>query len=132
METACTCITLRSAARKITAFYDEALAPLGLGVAQFSLLRKVERKGSISLTELASLAELDRSTVGRNVKVLEKAGLLRFTSGEDQREARVMLTDKGREVLAASIPLWARAQADITARIGEDALSALRRVADTL
>lgn len=116
----------------MTAIYDEALAPLGLGVAQYSLLRKVERHGPQSLTALARRAELDRSTVGRNARVLVKAGLLEFEGGEDQREARVGLTDKGVEVLARSVAPWAEAQALIEARIGSDAVAVLRRVAGAL
>lgn len=116
----------------MTALYDEALAPLGLGLAQYSLLRKVERAGPVSLTALARLAELDRSTVGRNVKVLEKSGLLRFDHGADLREALVALTDAGRDILDRSAKPWAEAQALVEAKIGADAVAVLRRVADAL
>ena len=50
MATQCYCIILRKAARRLTARYDAALAPLGLNLAQFSLLRNVERTGPVSLT----------------------------------------------------------------------------------
>ena len=54
--TPCYCAALRIATRKTTAIYDEALAPAGIGLAQFSLLRKIERGGRLSLSELGRLA----------------------------------------------------------------------------
>ena len=96
MKPVCYCSSLRAAARKTTALYDSALAPVGINVAQFALLRRIERAQPVSLTELGRLADLDRSTVGRNVKVLERLGLVRLASAEDQREAPVTLTRRRR------------------------------------
>ena len=89
MKTPCYCLALRAAARKATALYDEALAPAGLNLAQYGLMRRIERAGAVSLTELGRMAELDRSTVGRNVKVLERLLLVRLSPAKDQREAAV-------------------------------------------
>ena len=44
-ETSCACITLRRAARAVTAAYDAALAPSGLRITQFSILRRLARLG---------------------------------------------------------------------------------------
>ena len=76
MYTPCYCAAVRTAARKTTALYD-FLEPAGVTLAQYSLLRKIERAGTVSLTKLGRLAELDRSTVGRNVKALEELRLVR-------------------------------------------------------
>jgi DNA-binding MarR family transcriptional regulator len=116
----CYCVHLRQAARKVTAFYDEALAPVGIGVAQFSLLRNIARAESPSLTELGRRIELDRSTVGRNIRVLERMGLVKTKGGEDQREATVALTKKGEQVIAKGAPLWEKAQARIEAVLGDN------------
>lgn len=132
MSSECTCIALRTAARKLTALYDAALAPVGITVAQYSLLRKVERAADPSLTELARLSDLDRSTVGRNVRLLEKMGLVLLEPGEDHREATVRLTPDGMDRLAACRPHWAQAQAVVEARLGADTVHALRKAADTL
>ena len=99
MASICYCASLRAAARKTTALYDAALAPVGINVAQFALLRRIERAQPVSLTEIGRLADLDRSTVGRNVKVLERLGLVRLAAAEDQREAAVTLTPAGAEAL---------------------------------
>ncbi len=132
MDTPCYCAALRAATRKTTALYDEALAPAGIGLAQFSLLRRVQRAGAVSLTELARLAELDRSTVGRNVKVLERMGLVSETTAEDQRETAVALTEDGRATLRRARPLWEDAQRRVEAAIGAERAEALRVLAQSL
>jgi DNA-binding MarR family transcriptional regulator len=115
----CHCILLRKASRKVSSYYDEALAPLGVNIGQFSLLRHINRIAPISLTELAAKVELDRSTVGRNTKVLERMGLVAIGHGEDQREAVLTLTDPGHALLSRGAPLWDGVQDDIEARLGE-------------
>ncbi|MBV8441140.1 MAG: MarR family transcriptional regulator [Hyphomicrobiales bacterium] len=129
MNTPCYCAAIRSAARKTTALYDAALAPAGVNLAQYSLLRKIERLGPVSLTELASVAELDRSTVGRNVKVLERRRLVRFKSADDQREAAVGLTAAGAEALRRGEPLWNNAQRRIETTLGAEGAKRLRALA---
>lgn len=116
----CHCIMLRKASRKLSSYYDEALAPLGVNIGQFSLLRNVNRLAPVSLTDLATALELDRSTVGRNTKVLERIGLVTFAQGEDQREAMVELTQAGHALLQRGAPLWDDVQDAIEARLGRD------------
>ena len=120
MVSICYCAALRTATRKTTAIYDAALAPTGVNLAQFSLLRKIQRAAPVSLSELGRLAELDRSTIGRNVKVLQRMGLARVTPGEDHREATVTLDVGGLVVLREGAPLWDEAQRRIEERLGED------------
>ena len=132
MTTRCYCTLLRSAARKATAIYDDALAPAGITVAQLRLLRILERQGPVSLTELGRLAELDRSTIGRNARLLERMGLVHLASGADQREAVVDLDAGGRRALATAAPLWATAQARIEASLGADAEARLRSLLQAL
>ena len=132
MGYACYCAAVRAASRKMTALYDGALAPGGINIAQFSLLRRIERAGALSLTELGRRAELDRSTIGRNVRVLEKLALVRLASAKDQREAAVSLTEAGRDALKRAAPLWEEAQARIESALGSDGARALKTLADAL
>lgn len=125
----CYADTLRLAARKITARYDAALEPTGLSIAQFALLRKIRRAGEASLTDLGRRAGLDRSTIGRNVRVLEKAGLVAMAPGKDQREAAVALTKAGHDTLAAAEPLWEQVQAEIEGILGPGGVKSLDRLA---
>lgn len=122
----CHCILLRKASRKVSSYYDEALAPLGVNIAQFSLLRNINRMAPVSLTDLAARVELDRSTVGRNAKVLERMGLVEIRPGKDQREATLLVSEPGKAILREGAPLWDRVQADIETRLGADGVGRLR------
>jgi DNA-binding MarR family transcriptional regulator len=124
----CHCILLRKAARKVSSYYDEALAPLGVNIGQFSLLRNINRLQPISLTELAAKVELDRSTVGRNTKVLARMGMVATGHGEDQREALLSLTEEGLALLQRGAPLWDSVQDDIEARLGEEKTKQLQEL----
>jgi DNA-binding MarR family transcriptional regulator len=117
---------MRKATRRLTSIYDDALTPVGVNIAQFSLLRNVERGEPMSLTELGQRIELDRSTVGRNVKVLVKSGLIALSKGKDQREAMLVLTDNGRRVLADGAPLWDAVQSKVERVLGSNGLKELQ------
>ncbi|SFB19756.1 DNA-binding transcriptional regulator, MarR family [Rhizobium sp. NFR07] len=115
---ACHCVLLRKATRKVSSYYDEALAPLGVNIGQFSMLRNIRRTEPVSLTDLAHRLDLDRSTVGRNAKVLARMELVEIGHGEDQREAVLTIAPKGHEVLEKGAPLWDGVQDEIDARLG--------------
>lgn len=102
----------------MTTVYDDALAPVGINLAQYSLLKNIRRLAPVSLTDLGKTMELDRSTIGRNIKVLERMGLAQPVPGKDQREATVELTETGQGTLARAIPLWEQAQQMINAKLG--------------
>ena len=117
----CFCTSLRKASRRLTAIYDTALEPFGINVAQFALLRNINRHGPVSLTALGDILELDRSTLGRNVRVLERRGLVQLAEGTDKRQASVMLSAAGRRTLETAVPAWRAAQTTINARLGDGA-----------
>ena len=122
MSGPCYCTVLRAAMRRIAASYDAALEPVGVNIAQFSLLRTIRRAAPVTLTELGRLTELDRSTIGRNVRVLERMGLVALGRGKDQREATVSLTEAGAQVLDEGAPLWEGVQGQIEARLGPQSM----------
>lgn len=114
----CYCIALRKLSRRLTAVYDEAFAPLGITVSQFSQLRHIKHRQPVSLTELADILELDRSTVGRNTKVLHRMGLVAMTpSPDDQRETMLTLTDEAMALLKRATPIWDEVQQRIEAKL---------------
>ena len=130
---ACLCANVRRAALALTSRYDEALAPHGLKVTQFSLLRAVERHGTPNLTRLSEATGLDRSTLGRNLRVLEGLGLVALSPGEDERDRVATLTRRGQARLRAAGGAWAELQGEIADALGADAgrlVAATRRVTD--
>jgi len=129
MDSACYCTALRSATRRLSAEYDAALAPFGINIAQFSLLRTIERSEPVSHTDLGDQLELDRSTIGRNVRVLERAGLVNTGRSEaDQRETVVTLTRQGRRILKEAAPVWKDCQNTIEKRLSEHKVKDLRMI----
>lgn len=132
MNSPCYCNKLRTAARKVATVYDEALAPLGINIAQYSLLRTIERRQPASLTDVGRRAALERSTVGRNVRVLERMKLVTMGRGADQREAMVRLTPQGEEVLRAAAPVWQGCQRGLEERLGIAHIETLSRLLESL
>lgn len=114
----CICVSARLASRKLTARYDAALAPAGISLAQFSLLRSIGRRRPVSLSRLAGIVELDRSTLGRNVRVLKRMGLAMVRPGEDLREATLRLTPAGETTLGRALPHWEAAEEEVRQRLG--------------
>lgn len=121
----CTCYNLRKASRALTRLYDDFLRPCGLRTTQLSLLMSARLKGPVSLTKLADLTVTERTTLSRNLTIIEKKGLVRIEQGSDRREREVVLTEKGRDALLAAIPLWEKAQAHIGRGLGEERMSQL-------
>lgn len=132
MDSPCYCDLLRTAARKTTAIYDRHLGEVGLTLAQYKLLKKIDRAGELSISELAAVCDLDRSTIGRNAQVLEKYDLVEESSCGDGRRSMLRLTDLGRQRFAAAAPLWRAAQAEIEAVLGPDQITAITALSDAL
>ena len=116
----CTCFNLRKATRAVTQLYDEFLRPSGIRATQFSLLMLVRGMGPIRITELAEKAVMDRTTLKRNVDLLEHGGLVRVTPGKDARVREVILTAAGEDRLIIALPLWRQAQAQVRKQLGQD------------
>lgn len=120
INTQCNCTKLRRVTKLVTKYYDEALEASGLKVTQFSLLRTLLRLGeNVSISALAAASGLDRSTLGRNLRVIEKSGWIRFEGGDDLRARFVSVTVEGKEHLDRAIPLWERAQAGFSKILGD-------------
>ena len=84
----CVCGRLRRAARALTQLYDDLMAPSGLRVTQFSLLRTLAARGPQRMSGLAAAALLDRTALSRTLEPLAEAGLVRIAAGRDARTGR--------------------------------------------
>lgn len=120
LETHCACAKLRRSARIVSTLYDEALAPAGFTVAQFSLLRMLQRAGPCSLTEFAEASGHDRTTLNRTLRPLEQAGFVASSAARDKRARIVAVTEAARIAMRRGQPLWEQAQARIAATLGPD------------
>ena len=104
-------MALRRAARRISEMYDEALAPTGLRSTQFAILATLGGGGEMNVNELAERLDLDRTTTGKNLRPLERDGLIAVGVSKADRRSRVIgLTPAGRSRVVDAFPLWSDAQ----------------------
>lgn len=124
-RSACVCINLRSMSRAVSQIYDGALAPAGLKVTQFSLLRAIERLGPTPVGALADDQELDRTTLTRNLALLERDGLVEQSPGADKRTSLARLTRAGSAAIARALPHWQGVQKELRRTLGAETLAQL-------
>jgi DNA-binding MarR family transcriptional regulator len=113
----CACWASRLAARRITNFLEERMQGSGLSIAQFGLMAQIAAAPDDTLGALAERTGLDQSTLSRNLRGLETAGLVEIAiAEEDQRRRAVWLTEAGARRLQAAIPVWRDAHAALAKR----------------
>jgi DNA-binding MarR family transcriptional regulator len=131
-ETPCVCTELRMATRSVKRLYDRSLSRAGLRVTGYSILSRLARHGPLSVSELAGLLALERTTCTREVAPLASAGLVEITQGTDRRRRLLRLTSLGQRKLAEARPAWEQAQQMVAAEFGQadvlDLITRLRRL----
>ncbi|WP_339487114.1 MarR family winged helix-turn-helix transcriptional regulator [Pseudomonas sp. EL_65y_Pfl2_R95] len=125
LSTECLCTQLRRASRGVSKLYDDALSAVGINVAQYSLLKHLQRLQQPSISELADALGLDRSTLGRNLRVLETKGLVVMQEGADQRNRIVLLSAQGEQAIIQAFVAWQGVQQLIVQRIGAEQVETL-------
>jgi DNA-binding MarR family transcriptional regulator len=123
----CVCFHLRRSARTVTQLYDRMLTPSGLRATQFTLMTVVRRTGGLSFSSLADVLGMDRTTLTRNLRPLQREGLVKIEPGSDRRVRLVRLTRLGERKQSEAQPLWAKAHARVTEGIGEKTWRALQK-----
>ena len=125
----CNCFAIRSAARHVSQYYDRYLAATGLRTTQFSILAKLKRLGPLTINKLARQMVMDRTTLGRNIKPLERDGLVSIEPAQSDRRAKELrLTKTGEKQLEAGFEAWSRAQTGFESTFGPKHAAELRRV----
>jgi DNA-binding MarR family transcriptional regulator len=106
----CAGMNARLLARRITRFLEARMQATDLGIAQFGLMIHIAAAGDDTIGALAGRSGLDQSTLSRNLRNLERAGLVEIAIVEkDLRRRAVWLTERGARSLEAAIPVWRRA-----------------------
>jgi len=121
----CACATLRKTSRTLTRMYDDALKPSGLLATQYIALVAIQRDQPATMGQLAETMVMDRTTLTRNLKPLEKSGLIVSGKGEDQRTHVVSLTLKGKTAMEKAFPLWRKVQTHVATTLGPKRLAHL-------
>jgi len=112
----CLCLHAQRAARALSRLFDDALRPAGITSGQFSLLNAVNRPKPPPIGPVAQLLAMDRTTLTAALKPLERDGLVTIVHDPEDRRSRLIgLTEKGRQALAAAVPIWRDLHAAIEA-----------------
>jgi len=122
----CNCSSLRSATRALSLAYDEVLRPSGLRLTQFSILARIAAVGPHPLNDLAEMLAMDRTTLGRNLKPLERDDLVCLEVGMDRRQRVINLTAAGRRALMRAKPLWETVNQRFEVKFGAGKAKSLR------
>jgi len=123
----CNCFAARQAARHLTKQYERHLSGAELTSAQFSILVAVEEAGEMTMNELADALVMDRTTLLRALKPLQRADLLVSRPSEDDvRRLVFSLSAAGARRLKKAVTLWTKAQQELEASIGSSAAARLR------
>ncbi len=116
----CLCIQMRRAAKQISALYDNALSPAHITIAQYFLLRVLTTMEGCGTGELATAVGLEKSTLVRNLKILQANGLIEDRSLPGSRARQLYITDRGQKALDIALPLWLSAQEQVKAVLGDE------------
>lgn len=117
----CICISTRKAANALTNLYDEALEKSGIKVTQYSLLKIIDRSSEITINELSKQTKLNRTTLTRNLAVLESDELIELISDpDDLRKSIVRLTKSGEKALKKAQTSWEEVQKKAKKVLGKD------------
>ncbi|MBM9548020.1 winged helix-turn-helix transcriptional regulator [Leptospira sp. 201903074] len=115
----CLNLSLRRTSRLVTSYYDSMLKPSGLRITQFTVLAGIAYKKDLSITDLANLTDIDRTTLQRSLEILSRDDLIKIEKKEIGNVRSIILTKKGETKLAKAIELWKQTQDLITENLGK-------------
>ena len=122
----CYALAARRSARHLSRLYDSHLAPVGLSVSQFSILRLLKAHEPLKINELAEMLIMERTTLVRALKPLQVSGWVVTESSGNSRAFDLTLSASGLAKVDEAIPLWVEAQAAFEEEVGRDRAIRLR------
>ena len=116
----CASLNFRRTARAVTKLFDLAFDCDGIRSTQFTILVAVAKTQPTSITALGDILMIDRTTLTRSLRLLQKDGLLTISERAAMRQRFVCLTEKGERTLAKAVPQWREIQERFVKAIGGD------------
>jgi len=123
-DTTCICINARGLAQRLTQLYDQRMAQSGLKVTQYSVLKRIIDQPDSTVSEIAHACGLDRTTLTRNLSVLERDGWIEWVHSTDKREKRVRLLPERQSDFQIARAAWEALQHELAALVDTSALKA--------
>jgi DNA-binding MarR family transcriptional regulator len=116
----CASFNFRRTARAVTRLYDKAFKSFGIRSTQFTILVGVAKTQPTSISALADLLVIDRTTLTRSLRLLKQQGLLSVSNRSTKRQRFLTLTGEGERILAESLPAWREAQERFVQTLGAE------------
>jgi DNA-binding MarR family transcriptional regulator len=123
----CVCFNLRWVTRAVTRFFDAEVRRLGVRPTQTPILGALQAKDTWSMADLSEWLGMERTTLVRNLRPLQREGLVRANGGGRGGHVELAITEKGRTTLAKTLPAWRAAQVKVVAILGRKRWSNLIR-----
>jgi DNA-binding MarR family transcriptional regulator len=125
----CFCLASRQAARRITRLYDSRMQQSGIRATQFTILSQLMLRGEMPIGKLAAILGMERTTLTRNLTLLEQQKWISSKAGDDPRSRMIAITAQGRGMVRRGFPYWSKAQAQVGKMLGADGQAALKVLA---
>ncbi|NBB10224.1 MarR family transcriptional regulator [Pseudomonas sp. SLFW] len=122
----CHCLAVRRNARYLTRLYDRHLARTDLSISQFSLLAMLVKHPEISISDLAEIMVMERTTLVRALKPLQMSGFVLSRTEGPRSALRLFLSEGGRAKFEEALPDWDAAQAELEAEMGREQAVSVR------
>ena len=123
----CTCSNVRRVSRVITQFFDAEVRRHGIRPTQTPILRALQAKSGWGMAELSEWLGMERTTLVRNLRPLQRDGLVQAKGAGRGSHVELEITAKGLKALADLLPAWRSAQAKVVATLGRKRWSAIIR-----
>jgi len=121
----CVCFNIRRVSRLITQFFDSEARRNSIRPTQAPILRALQAKSEWSMAELSEWLGMERTTLLRNLRPLQRDGLVRVKGGGRGSHVKLEISEKGRKVLAKMLPAWRAAQDKVVATLGKERWSTI-------
>ena len=118
MKDYCHCYAIRKVSTKITQIYNEALLESGLKITQYAILKYISMMKNTNLMKLSISMNSNRTTLGRNIRILERKELIYLDKGKDKRELDIRITKYGLKILNVATKCWKKINTEITKKLG--------------
>jgi DNA-binding MarR family transcriptional regulator len=112
----------------MTQLYDRHFQSAGVTAAQFTILGKLASQSEVRIADLATEMVMDRTTVSRALKPLEREGSIKFELDKDDARVHLLtLTEHGKLVYERAKKAWRNAHDEVERKFGKERTRALRR-----
>ena len=115
----CVSFNLRKASQTVSRIYSREMRDSPLSGPLFGLMMIIYKRGSGTITALADDMGLDRTTLTRNLKPLERKGLIQIERVTANCK-EITLLPEGEAAVHEALKCWRKAQSKVIDQLGEE------------